>query len=282
MPDEANELQSAHAFLFIIFGSLFLLLLFFFLEYIEKVLTVMIAIGSTAAITFAMDFAFENVSCESTISLPYIGIIKQKLLLIFTISASLVATYVITRNWILNNIIGICYTFMVIKSVKITSFKVGALLLGLAFFYDIFWVFMSASIFGGNVMVTVATGLDLPLKIQCPHMQEMPRANTCGMIGLGDLALPGLLLAYASRLDNIQNSQYLKTLMICYAIALTMCVLVLAFFQSAQPALLYISPMLILGMLFHAMSRHELKKIWEGRRPLNLLPQEISLQEYKP
>mmetsp|Transcript_4053 Transcript_4053/g.3884 ORF Transcript_4053/g.3884 Transcript_4053/m.3884 type:complete len:174 (+) Transcript_4053:869-1390(+) len=172
---------------------------------------------------------------------------------------------------------------MVIKSVKISNFKIGALLLGLAFFYDIFWVFLSEKVFGANVMVTVATGLDLPLKIQCPHIQSLPIQKTCGMIGLGDLALPGLLIAYASRLDHIYQSNYLRTMMVCYAIALLMCTFVLAVFHAAQPALLYISPMLIFGMLAQAVMRKELNKVWEGRRPTaNLLhTEEVALQEFR-
>jgi len=47
----------------------------------------------------------------------------------------------------------------------------SSILLGLLFFYDIFWVFISPNIpgFGGNsVMIVVATGLDLPVKLVWP------------------------------------------------------------------------------------------------------------------
>ena len=40
------------------------------------------------------------------------------------------------------------------------------------FFYDIFWVFLSKHIFGKNVMVAVATGLDVPMKIQIPLLHH--------------------------------------------------------------------------------------------------------------
>ena len=33
------------------------------------------------------------------------------------------------------------------------------------FLYDVFWVFGSKSVFGDNVMVTVAKGLNAPIKV---------------------------------------------------------------------------------------------------------------------
>lgn len=109
--------------------------------------------------------------------------------------------YLLTKNWILNNLIGMCYCFMVIRSFKIVSLQVGSLLLGLLFFYDIYWVFYSERLFGANVMTTVATGLDLPIKLLIPHIGSHPIAHSCGLIGLGDLAVPGLFAAFASRVD---------------------------------------------------------------------------------
>jgi hypothetical protein len=69
---------------------------------------------------------------------------------------------------------------------RLSSLKVASSLLTLAFFYDIFWVFISSSIFGKNVMVTVATGLNVPIKIlvaPCPrspsmHVISHPRLRT--------------------------------------------------------------------------------------------------------
>lgn len=41
--------------------------------------------------------------------------------------------------------------------VRVRSLSVAAMILCALFVYDIFWVFFSEGIFGGNVMVTVAT-----------------------------------------------------------------------------------------------------------------------------
>ena len=57
------------------------------------------------------------------------------------------------------------------------------------FFYDVFWVFGSKSVFGSNVMVTVAKGVEAPIKLMFPRGQ-----NGCGdlefsMLGLGDIVV---------------------------------------------------------------------------------------------
>ena len=98
-------------------------------------------------------------------------------------SILIVIPYLITKNWILNNLIGISVVITIIKSLKIPSYKIGALLLGCTFLFDIFWVFYSDRIFGQSVMVTifnkniknrfifkvyVATKINLPMKLVFP------------------------------------------------------------------------------------------------------------------
>ena len=49
--------------------------------------------------------------------------------------------------------------------ISLDSIKVGCLLLGGLFIYDIFWVF------GTDVMVTVAKGLEAPIKCEWEETQ---------------------------------------------------------------------------------------------------------------
>jgi hypothetical protein len=77
--------------------------------------------------------------------------------------------YYFTRNWLLNNIIAIAFIFLALRLIKISSFRISSLLLGIAFFYDIFWVFYSPNFFSGkSVMAEVATKVDLPIKLVFP------------------------------------------------------------------------------------------------------------------
>lgn len=59
---------------------------------------------------------------------------------------------------------------------------------------------------------------------------------------------------------------YFATSMICYGTALLLCLCALMIFKTGQPALLYISPLLISGITWRACTRGEMREIWEGRK----------------
>ena len=279
--DEAEVLTTSHAVGFIVIGSVFLILLFFFMTYLSIVLEVLVCIGGTGAmVSVIAEFKLERYYPQ-TLTLPYFGLLQITTILSSILALGIILSYVFTKNWILSNIIGLCFAFIIIKTVKIPNFKVGGLLLGLAFFYDIFWVFFSSKIFGDNVMVAVASGLDLPIKLEFPHFIASSLPNSCSMLGLGDLALPGLFLAFASRFDHINSTKYLNVLISCYSLALGLCIFVLVVFNYPQPALLYISPLLIIGMLLYAYTRGEVYQIWKGISALPLINYEFPMEELR-
>jgi hypothetical protein len=283
MHEDENVLTESHAFGFVIVGSVFLVLLFYFMSYLVYVLEVLFAVMAAGAIlSIAEDLGLQSYWPRSYI-LPVFGQTSAVSIISALTAITVVLWYMFTRNWLLNNILGLCFAYTIIRSVKIPSLKVGGLLLGLAFFYDIFWVFFSSYLFQENVMVSVASGLDLPIKLECPHLSSVARPYSCSMLGLGDLALPGLFMAFASRFDHIYQTKYLNVMVICYAAALICCDLVLVVFQHAQPALLYISPMLIFGMLGYAYSRGEVEQVFKGLRPHSsqLEPYEMAMSDIR-
>ena len=72
--------------------------------------------------------------------------------------------YVDTKYWLLNNTFGLFLTVGAIKYGGIKSFKLAVPILWSLFLYDMYWVYSS------DVMVTVAKGIDLPLKLQFPYI----------------------------------------------------------------------------------------------------------------
>ena len=77
-----------------------------------------------------------------------------------------------------------------------TTFPTATLLLGLLFAYDIFFVFYTP------LMVTVATSLDVPIKLLFPRPGKTASGSPAlAMLGLGDVVLPGILIAMALRWD---------------------------------------------------------------------------------
>lgn len=74
--------------------------------------------------------------------------------------------YVDSKHWLLNNIFGLFLTINAIKYGGIKSFKLVVPILWSLFIYDMYWVYSS------DVMVTVAKGIDLPLKLQFPYIDK--------------------------------------------------------------------------------------------------------------
>ena len=72
--------------------------------------------------------------------------------------------YIETRNWLLNNFIGIFLTISAIKYGGIRSFKLMVPILWSLFLYAMYWVYST------DVMVTVAKEINLPLKLQFPYI----------------------------------------------------------------------------------------------------------------
>lgn len=194
---------------------------------------------------------------------PGIGLVKLNELISFISGLVIVTLYFFTKNWILNNMIGVALVIMLVRTVRIPNYLVGFLMLGFAFFYDIFWVFYSSRFFGKSVMAYVATNINLPMKITCPILLNDFPLQSCSLLGLGDMALPGFFISFCHYFDALKKiNVYHNVSMICYSIALTLCIICLVVFQSAQPALLYISPCLIFGVGYVAWRRGELSEIW--------------------
>ena len=111
----------------------------------------------------------------------------------FVISAALCAANFKTKHYMLNNILGLCFSVLAIETVSITSFKIAAVLLIGMFIYDIYWVY------GTEVMVTVAKSIDIPAKLLFPVVRApviyftavmiiSPCRNSLTVIKKGNLA----------------------------------------------------------------------------------------------
>ncbi|KAL5199826.1 hypothetical protein ABZP36_021029 [Zizania latifolia] len=124
------------------------------------------------------------------------------------------------------------------------------------FFYDIFWVFFTP------VMVSVAKSFDAPIKLLFPTADA---ARPFSMLGLGDIVIPGIFVALALRFDvsrGIKN-RYFNSAFLGYMVGLTVTIIVMNWFQAAQPALLYIVPGVIGFVAVHCLWNGEVKPLLE-------------------
>ncbi|CAG9461850.1 unnamed protein product [Pedinophyceae sp. YPF-701] len=109
----------------------------------------------------------------------------------------------------LNNFIACCIATDVLQLIGLKSFRTAAVLFVGMLCYDVFWVFGSGGVtqtVTGNdesVMVAVATS-DLitgPIKLEFPRFGAIPGDYPWSILGLGDIAIPGLLACLALRYD---------------------------------------------------------------------------------
>lgn len=117
------------------------------------------------------------------------------------ISGFVTYKYMYTKNWMYNNVLAISFTIYFLDRMLVTNFKNAIIYLSGMMLYDIFWVF------GSDVMVTVATQLDLPIKLVFPKDFNPVSGAATGLyvIGIGDIALPGIFVAMMLRFDFLTS-----------------------------------------------------------------------------
>ena len=109
-------------------------------------------------------------------------------------------------NFTVNNAIACLIAADILNLVGLSSFRVAGILLIGMLLYDVTWVFASPAAIGENVMLQVATS-DLfsgPTRLLFPRIADsLKEANSFpfALLGLGDVAIPGLLCCLALRYD---------------------------------------------------------------------------------
>lgn len=101
-------------------------------------------------------------------------------------------------------------------------------------------------------MVSVATQIDSPAKLLFPRaVSETAAKYPYAILGLGDICVPGIFVSLAQSMDqgldsvNEGEEPYFWAAVGAYVLGLVVCFGVNMKTQAAQPALLYLVPMLI-------------------------------------
>lgn len=216
----------------------------------------------------------------------------------FYISTSMIYGYILSllfcisfvflkgeQNWILNNILGVSSIVYGLSQLKLPSFRTGTLLLTLFFFYDIYFVF------GTEVMVTVATKIDIPAKILVPKNllfdeETQKTIIRCSLIGLGDLAIPGAFISLALRFDLFLHHEknpntefhilqsfktvYFNSAIIGYLSGLLATLKIVEIYEVGQPALLYLCPGVFISVFSTALWNGDFRKMWDYDEMINI------------
>lgn len=279
------DINMTSAVLFVAIASGFLILLYKLMStWFVVLLVVLFCIGGveglqTCLVALLSWSRWFKHAAESFVKVPFFGAVSYLTLAVspFCIAFSVIWAVYRQRHfaWIGQDILGIALIVTVIQIVRVPNLKVGTVLLGCAFLYDIFWVFASKSLFHESVMIVVARG-DKSGEDGVPMLLKIPRMfdpwGGYSVIGFGDILLPGLLVAFALRYDwaakkNLRTGYFLWT-MVAYGLGLLITYVALNLMDGhGQPALLYIVPFTLGTLVALGRKRGELKNIWERGEP---------------
>lgn len=198
--------------------------------------------------------------------------------------------YAMYKGMLYNNFLALIFCLQAMQSLFIGNFKNGFILLVLLFFYDIFFVF------GTDVMLTVAKGIDAPIKLIFPKDYSDSDDLKYSLLGLGDIIIPGIFVSICLRFDILKTvdeqrlikvienerageggsvfrylldrsihspKSYFGAVLIGYLLAIVCTIVVMFWFDHGQPALLYLVPGCILMVLGMAFIKGEFSELME-------------------
>ncbi|KAF7706036.1 signal peptide peptidase-like 2 [Silurus meridionalis] len=216
--------------------------------------------------------------------LPYLKKCPEvRMLLLGVLCVGVSAIWVVFRKddrwaWALQDTLGMACCLYILKTYKLPSFRACALLLVSLLVYDVFFVFISPYFTksGESIMVEVGVGPSdsstqekLPMVLKVPYL-NLGKASLCShpfmLLGLGDILIPGFLIAYCHRFDVLISSSrvYFLVSIFGYTMGLVLSFVCVWLLQSAQPALLYLVPCCLFCSLMVALCRSEFKLYWNG------------------
>lgn len=193
--------------------------------------------------------------------------------------------------WALQDILGAACLLSALEVIRLPNFKVGTVLLCMFFVYDIFFVFITPYLTPNHdsVMVTAATGgsgatESIPLVFRIPRFQAVPCYRGESMLGFGDIVIPGIAVSHALSFDIDRMHHALKlgnvvqrgiwrrysffiTALVSYTVGLSLTYIGMSLMSTAQPALMYLSPCLLLGLWGRAWLLGCGTNLWRGSPP---------------
>ena len=269
-------LDTKAAVCFVILASCSLLLLFFFINSLIYVLLALFALGGGQSLASLLALLLTSVYPQEKrrlhcAPLPAVHVFS---VLAAIPAAVLSIVWFVYRNaafsFVLQDVLGISLLLALQRVIRLPNIRVSCILLTLAFLYDIFFVFISPLLFSSSVMTTVATGggsgESVPMLLRLPRFHDELHGQT--MLGLGDIALPGLLVSFLLRFDMHQGLSwqrgYFTLGIVGYAVGVGLTYVALCVMQQGQPALLYIVPCTLYAVLMVAACRGDLPLMWKG------------------
>jgi len=325
---DSLQITPYHAVGFVVLSSCFLLLMYFIDVYAFVSVLYLAAAAFAASKVFFYPFFFRvRTTCRAiqlgveiddvpeydTLS-DSNAFVDVPLVVSALLSAGLAVAWFLHSEeiqwiWVVQDFLGVSVCIMFLSTVHLPNLQTATMLLGLAFCYDVFFVFISPYVFGSSVMVKVATGPTVALHADENFCEKYPTNRDCdtntlpmmlivptfssylsteSMLGLGDIVLPGLLLAWAARLDirsygslssPYASKGYFPMVTFGYAIGLMAANFAVEYFETGQPALLYIVPLTLGPVLLRSFRSGTLPELWRGLPRMKTIAQPFDTAE---
>ncbi|CAL9202974.1 signal peptide peptidase-like 2 [Musa acuminata AAA Group] len=283
------KIKAVGAIAFVIVASAFLVVLFFFMSSsFVFALNVIFSLAGSQGMHFCIVSLISRASkrCrQMKINIPILGKVSVIAIVVLPFCIAFSIIWVGNRHsphaWIGQDILGITLMITVLQVLELPNIKVASILLCCAFFYDIFWVFLSPLIFHQSVMIAVATGHkaggeSIPMLLKIPRFFDPWGGYQ--MIGFGDIILPGLLIVFSHRFDKLTkkgiSNGYFLWLIFGYTFGLSVTYLVFYLMNGhGQPALLYLVPCTLGLTVVLGGLRGEIGDLWNyGETPSKVVP----------
>jgi hypothetical protein len=273
------------------------------------IITALFSLGALNALTLViflplLDRCAPSLKSRTAAILPYVGEIKADRAIAVSLSATLVIVWFVLRraswSFVLQDLFGIAVCCLFLNELRVSSLCTASITLLAFVAYDIFMVFLTPYIFGSSVMAEIAMagstqavpnqacycrlnpgdtavcgpGETIPILLRLPHLNDWRGGDS--ILGLGDIAIPGLLLSYALRTDytlprgpNARAAKgrvgYWTVALVGYFLGLGITHLAIVSMKMGQPTLLYLVPFTLGPICALAYSRGELLALWAGR-----------------
>merc|ERR1719419_195984 len=289
---DVEELDESAAWSFIFAASCGLLVMYFFVEYIFYGVLFVFCIGATNGLSTMFSHFVDFVA--PSLQNKHYSFGSGFWSLAFTLSdffgfvpaAMLTVNWYLFRlsdwGWILQNVMCVGLLLVLQRSVRISNMQIATILLTMAFFYDIFWVFLSPMFFESSPMIKVATYQHsqdsrdtLPVVLKFPRIDD-PFHHPM-VLGLGDIALPGLFVSYLLRFDYLSKTGmswkrgYFLPAVLGYAVGMAMTDINLILMSSGQPALLFLVPCTLGLTCVLGWGRGHFQALWRGTARLEAM-----------
>ncbi|KAL4102627.1 hypothetical protein PRIC1_006371 [Phytophthora ramorum] len=284
LDEDRLELSSKHAIYFLVGASSLLVLLYY--VHLALMLSVLFTIGASAALShvFTLPLVARMASPSNS------NLQAASLFLVILIAPALGICWFLARAqpwvWPIQNFMALAVCVVFIDVVRLPNLRVATSLLTAAFVYDVFFVYVSPLVFGSNVMVDVAAGggstrlgtgasdsgqvsrQPTPMVLSVPLTFSVYGGEA--LLGLGDIIIPGLLVAFCIRYDYCCGQPlsrgYFCVATCAYAFGLMIAnimAIVLRNVVAGQPALMYVVPAMLFTILGLAKVRGELAVMWD-------------------